>query len=69
MKITLRLLFVLLMTFQGATAQELPPVQNFAPIDYSGENQNWSISQSADKHIYVANNEGLLVYNGAKWTR
>lgn len=48
-------------------AQELPPLQNFTPLDYSSGNQNWAISQSQDKLIYVANNEGLLEFNGAKW--
>ena len=50
-----------------AFAQELPPIQNFAPIDYHAENQNWAISQSAEKLIYVANNKGLLEFNGATW--
>ncbi|MEM9144412.1 MAG: LuxR family transcriptional regulator, partial [Bacteroidota bacterium] len=36
-------------------------------MDYSGENQNWSIAQTADKQIYVANSEGLLEYTGAYW--
>ena len=49
------------------SAQEIPPIQNYSPTDYRAENQNWSISQSADKLIYVANNKGLLEYNGATW--
>ncbi|MCE2612418.1 LuxR C-terminal-related transcriptional regulator [Flavobacteriaceae bacterium D16] len=67
MKYALRILFVVLICIQTATAQELPPIQNFAPAEYTGENQNWAISQSSDKRIFAANNEGLLVYNGAKW--
>jgi len=47
--------------------QELPPLVKFTPENYGGDNQNWSISQSSNKFIYVANNEGLLEYNGAKW--
>jgi len=50
-------------------AQEIPPINNFTPQHYNGENQNWAISQAQDKTIYVANNAGLLEYNGAKWTR
>lgn len=49
-------------------AQELPPIQNFTPVDYNAENQNWGISQAEDKLIYIANNKGLLEYNGANWT-
>lgn len=48
--------------------QELPPIKNFSPKDYGAENQNWSISQDKNKYIYVANNKGLLEYNGAEWT-
>jgi DNA-binding CsgD family transcriptional regulator len=43
------------------------PLQNFAPDEYRGESQNWDISQSSDKKIYIANNKGLLEYNGANW--
>ena len=48
-------------------AQELPPVKNYTPIDYKAENQNWGISQSSDKLIYVANNKGLIEFNGSQW--
>ena len=48
-------------------SQELPPIQNFSPSDYGAENQNWSISQSNNRLIYVANNKGLLEFNGAEW--
>ena len=48
-------------------SQELPPIEIFTPEDYHGENQNWMISQTLDKNIYVANNQGLLEYNGTKW--
>ncbi|MEZ4802970.1 MAG: triple tyrosine motif-containing protein [Gelidibacter sp.] len=48
-------------------AQELPPIELYDSKDYGAENQNWSISQAENKFIYVANNKGLLEYNGAKW--
>jgi DNA-binding CsgD family transcriptional regulator len=60
------LITFLLITF-GAKCQELPPIQNFYPKDYKGENQNWAISQSPEKIIYVANSKGLLAFNGASW--
>ncbi|SDM89388.1 helix-turn-helix and ligand-binding sensor domain-containing protein [Kriegella aquimaris] len=61
----LNLLFLFLSI--GLLSQELPPVQNYSPIDYGAENQNWSVSQSDNKHIYVANNGGLLEFDGSKW--
>ncbi len=51
----------------SAITQELPPIRNFHPNDYNGENQNWAISQSSEKLIYVANSGGLLEFNGAEW--
>lgn len=49
-------------------AQELPPIKNFSPENYWAANQNWMISQSENKHIFVANTAGLLEYNGSKWS-
>ena len=49
-------------------AQELPPIQNYGIDDYEAGNQNWAISQSQDKYIYVGNNHGLLEFDGARWT-
>lgn len=49
------------------SAQELPPVRTFSPKDYQADNQNWSITQDEQKHIYFANNKGLLAFNGATW--
>ncbi len=48
-------------------SQELPPIELFDPKEYGAENQNWAISQAQNKYIYVANNKGLLEFNGAKW--
>ncbi len=64
---TTTLLIALLCCLKGFS-QELPPIQNFSPSDYNSGNQNWSISESDDQLIYVANNEGLLEFNGANWS-
>ncbi len=48
-------------------AQEVPPINIFTSEDYAAENQNWDITQAPNKFIYVANNAGLLEYNGEKW--
>ncbi|MFT5257449.1 MAG: AraC family chitin signaling transcriptional activator [Arenicella sp.] len=61
------LLFVILTTTFRFSAQEVSPVHVFTTQDYGGGNQNWSISQAPNKYIYVANNKGLLEYNGANW--
>lgn len=61
-------IFLFFLFYQSYFGQELPPIQKFSPEIYMGDNQNWMISQAADHYIYVANNKGLLEYNGAKWT-
>ena len=47
--------------------QELPPITNYSTEVYKAGTQNWSITQSAKKFIYIANNEGLMEYNGSSW--
>lgn len=61
-------LVISLVCFAQGISQEIPPIQNFSPSDYHAESQNWDLDQGDDKVIYVANNRGLLEYNGAKWT-
>ncbi|MEL7146581.1 MAG: triple tyrosine motif-containing protein, partial [Bacteroidota bacterium] len=51
-----------------SVAQELPPIQNYASIDYKAQNQNWAISQGENRLIYLANNSGLLEFDGARWS-
>ncbi|EAR00942.1 triple tyrosine motif-containing protein [Maribacter sp. HTCC2170] len=48
-------------------AQELPPITSYKAKDYNAGNQNWMVSQDYNKHIFIANNAGLLRYDGAKW--
>lgn len=50
-------------------AQELGryPIQNFNHRDYSGHSQNWAIIQDPRGLIYVANNRGVIEYDGSNW--
>lgn len=51
-------------------AQMLPPVYNYTPSLYMGENQNWKLCQAENSNkIYLANNAGLIEYNGAIWKK
>jgi len=43
------------------------PIQNFPRKEYNAQPQNWQITQGDDQLIYIANNGGLLIYNGEKW--
>ena len=48
-------------------SQELPPITNYSTEVYKAGTQNWSITESSNNFIYIANNEGLLEYNGSYW--
>ncbi|MBL7473975.1 triple tyrosine motif-containing protein [Robertkochia sediminum] len=66
------LLVILLLQFNliciGLFAQEFPPINAYEPIDYEAGNQNWMIDQDPEGNMYFANNDGLLVFDGASWT-
>ena len=51
-----------------SNAQYHPPIQNFTPEVYEAGNQNWNISKDAANRTYVANNFGLLEFDGVRWT-
>ncbi|HEA29368.1 MAG TPA: Two component regulator three Y domain-containing protein [Leeuwenhoekiella sp.] len=60
--------FFLLLSCYLASAQKLlPPVTNYSVKTYNGASQNWGVSSDADGVIYVANNDGLLRYDGQRW--
>lgn len=44
-----------------------PWVQQFTKSTYQAGNQNWGLSVDQKGLIYVANSEGLMVYDGAYW--
>ncbi|MGB0525964.1 MAG: two-component regulator propeller domain-containing protein, partial [Flammeovirgaceae bacterium] len=53
-------------------AQELvglPFVTNYTTQEYDGGIQNSAITQNAEGVIFVANNFGLLAYDGTNWSR
>lgn len=62
-----KILIIFLLSFFCLEAQEIPPVIHYTPKDYKAYNQNWSIDQDDNGKIYVANNKGLLTYNGENW--
>ncbi|MCC5919561.1 MAG: two component regulator three y domain-containing protein [Cyclobacteriaceae bacterium] len=47
----------------------LPFSTYFSSQDYQGGIQNWTITQGTEGIIYVANNFGLLEYDGLNWSR
>ncbi|MER3316660.1 MAG: Two component regulator three Y domain-containing protein [Allomuricauda sp.] len=54
--------------FSVTGQQLLPPIENFQLLDYNGGTKNWDVSVDGNGELFVANNKGLLHYNGEKWT-
>ncbi|WP_372917807.1 LuxR C-terminal-related transcriptional regulator [Salegentibacter sp.] len=61
------LLLVMLMNLSGFSQQLTPPIQNYSSRDYEAASQNWDIDIDEQGIIYVANNQGLLSYDGQRW--
>lgn len=45
----------------------LPFIKNFSPQQYKAGIQNWDIAQDKRGVVYIANNYGLLEYDGNEW--
>lgn len=42
-------------------------VHNYSKLQYGGGTQNWALAQDENGRMYIANNEGLLVFDGTNW--
>jgi len=60
-------LFLLLILTTNLQAQGKNPIQNFPPSSYKGGNQNIDFTQNRGMTLFVANNLGVLSYNGKGW--
>jgi ligand-binding sensor domain-containing protein len=69
----LKVLFVLVVLLQPGLANSQsdlggqPFIRIFPTVDYHAGIQNWSITQDKRGIIYVANNFGLLEFDGEQW--
>lgn len=45
----------------------LPDIINYKKLDYRAGLQNWDIKQDYKGIIYIANNEGMLAFDGSTW--
>ena len=64
-----RLLLYMLMLLSAcvAYAQGFPFIRNFTPDDYHAHNRNFDIAIGNDGVVFIANFEGVLYYDKAKW--
>lgn len=52
---------------QLSHAQSVVHVTNYTKDEYQAGNQNWDISLDSKGNVFVANNNGLLTFDGANW--
>ena len=77
MKNTLLILYLLLFFIFNVKSQNksleilpnIPLLDHFTPNDYQGGIQNWAFDQNSEGVLYVANNDGLLEFDGRKWNK
>ncbi|RAI92189.1 regulatory LuxR family protein [Algoriphagus yeomjeoni] len=63
------LLLFLLANFASAQSIGLPFSRYYSSQEYQGGIQNYAITQNAAGLLYVANNYGLIEYDGTTWRR
>ena len=61
------LLLTVICSFVEMDAQETI-FRNFSATQYKGGTQNWDIKQLPDGRMAIANNFGVLIYDGVNWT-
>lgn len=61
--------FFFLMSLQCWAFSGKYPIQNFKSSDYKAGIQNIDFSQNRDMTLFVANNLGILSYNGKTWEK
>ncbi len=60
---------LLMQTFAGFSQGLISQTEvvSFTRNKYEAGTQNWDIIKDVNNRLYIANNEGLLVYNGTNW--
>jgi len=77
MKNLLRIIFLFLLLFQEVNSQSVkstilrntPLKEHFDSNDYKGGIQNWAFDQNSEGILYIANNDGLLEFDGREWNK
>ena len=59
--------FLILFNPQLVFGQFSPSIHNYSIAEYKAGNQNWDIARADNGKVYVANNSGLLEYDGLVW--
>lgn len=60
--------FVLIFNTFTMCGQFSPYFKNYSTSDYEGGNKNWGASGTDDGRIFIANDKGLIEFDGVHWT-
>ncbi len=70
------ILFLILLIYEGnsqnlnpSSIRSTPLKVHFDSNDYKGGIQNWAFDQTSEGILYIANNEGLLEFDGREWNK
>ncbi len=66
--LSLLFLFLLVAMVSRTRAQSTYLVKHYTKQDYHASSQNWSVDTDQDGNVYVGNNDGLLIFDGTRWT-
>ncbi len=66
------LIILLITSLLPATAQKIlypgaPKIFHYSRDDYNANQQNWDFIQDDRGYLYIANTDGLLIYDGRNW--
>ena len=62
------LLLSLPLSLRVCATSFMPPVTNYLVKEYHAGYQNWACTQGPSGEMYFGNSEGLLVYDGYRWS-
>ena len=66
-KLILSFIMIVTAVFESNANFGKYPIQNFTPEDYKAGIQNIDFAQNRDMTIFIANNLGVLAYDGSDW--
>ncbi|ASO04814.1 helix-turn-helix and ligand-binding sensor domain-containing protein [Arenibacter algicola] len=67
MRLLLALYFFVLVNPLVMGQRLVPPIENYRIFEYKAASKNWDLAVSPEGELFVANNKGLLHFNGEHW--
>ena len=55
--------------YETIKLNKVPLKTHFDPMDYNAGIQNWSFDQDSNGILYIANNDGILEFDGKEWNQ